>query len=69
MSMLIDIRPAEHLTVEELAAPPAQHRRPWAVVTAVEVAAAAAAVLLDLIIPTFVLLVIGTRRLPCVWPA
>ncbi len=48
--------PAELLTTEELAGPPEKHQRLWTTLTLCEVLLASAAVLLDLIIPTFILL-------------
>ena len=50
------LTPARYLTPAELAGVPAQHRRMWLGVIAVEAVLASAAVLFDLLIPTFVLL-------------
>jgi hypothetical protein len=46
----------QNLPADEIARRPARHQRAWATVTAVEVAAGSAAVALDLVIPTLVLL-------------
>jgi uncharacterized protein len=48
--------PADLLTTDELARPPEKHQRLWTTLTVCEVLLASAAVLLDLIIPTFILL-------------
>jgi uncharacterized protein len=50
------LEPAQYLTADERAGLPAKHHRVWAIVTVVEVTAACAAVALDLVVPTFVLL-------------
>jgi membrane protease YdiL (CAAX protease family) len=50
------LEPARYLTADEVAQRPTRHPRMWTLITAVEVIAAGAAVLLDLIIPTLVLL-------------
>ncbi len=50
------LEPTRYLTADELAGTSAKHHRTWTIITAVEVAAASVAVLLDLIVPTFVLL-------------
>lgn len=54
MELIFD--PADLLTAEELAGPPKKHRQLWTTLTVCEVVLASAAVLLDLIIPTFILL-------------
>ena len=56
MSTLLE--PARYLTADELTEP-ARHRRVWTAVTAVEVGLATAAVLLDLVVPSFVLLALA----------
>jgi membrane protease YdiL (CAAX protease family) len=50
------LEPTRYLTPDERAGLPAAHHRLWTIVTGVEVAAACAAVALDLLVPTFVLL-------------
>jgi membrane protease YdiL (CAAX protease family) len=45
-----------YLTVEELDDRPDRHRRAWTIITAVEVVAACAAIVLDLVVPSLVLL-------------
>ena len=55
MATVVATRPS---TIVDLA-PRQQHRRLWTVVTAIEVIAASVAVLLDLLIPTFVLLALA----------
>src|SRR5664279_6364747 len=55
--------PAKHLTADERAGLSAMHYRVWAIVTGVEVAAACAAVALDLLVPTFVLLAMAALSL------
>ncbi len=51
--------PTRYLTLEELTDRPERHRRAWTIVTAVEVVAACLAILLDLIVPSLVLLVMA----------
>ena len=48
--------PTQYLTGEELESPPARHRRVWTIITAVEVVAACAVIILDLVVPSLVLL-------------
>jgi membrane protease YdiL (CAAX protease family) len=65
MTSVLD--PSQYLTSDERQGLPPNHRRVWTVITAIEVIAASAAVLLDLIVPTLVLLVmalvsLGVRR-------
>jgi membrane protease YdiL (CAAX protease family) len=55
--------PTRYLTVEELAEGPARHRRAWTIVTAVEVVAACAAIILDLVVPSLVLLAMAVVSL------
>jgi hypothetical protein len=55
--------PTRYLTVEELADRPERHRRAWAVLTAVEVGAACAAIVLDLVVPSLVLLAMAVVSL------
>ena len=57
------LEPAKYLTADERAGLPAKHHRVWAIVTVMEVAAASAAVALDLLVPTFVLLALAALSL------
>ena len=50
------LEPARYVTADEIEPAPTNHRRLWTVVTAVEVVLATAAVLLDVVIPSLVLL-------------
>lgn len=54
MTALLD--PARYLSADELDPAPSNHRVLWTVLTAIEVALATAAVLLDVIVPSLVLL-------------
>ena len=48
--------PTQYLTGEELENRPVRHRRAWTIITAVEVVAAVAVIILDLVVPSLVLL-------------
>jgi uncharacterized protein len=50
------LEPTKYLTVDELADKPLRHQRAWKIVIAVEVVAGSAAVVLELVVPTLVLL-------------
>jgi hypothetical protein len=55
--------PTRYLTGEELEDRPARHRRAWTLITAVEVVAACAAIILDLVVPSLVLLAMAVVSL------
>jgi hypothetical protein len=50
------LQPTKYPAVEQPAGKPVRHPRAWAVLTAVEVVAASTAVLLDVVVPSLVLL-------------
>ncbi len=54
--MTARLDPSRFLTADELDPAPSSHRRRWTALTAIEVALATAAVLLDVIVPSLVLL-------------
>jgi membrane protease YdiL (CAAX protease family) len=55
--------PTQYLTGEELENTPVRHRRAWTIITAVEVVAAVAVIILDLFVPSLVLLAMAAVSL------
>ena len=61
--MVMRLEPARYLTAAEPAGAPAKHRRMWTIITTVEVLAAGVAIVLDLVVPTFIVLALAAVSL------